>query len=239
MSIWVTRSAPDNASTARRLHAFGSEPLVVPVLQAAAIDHPPLSRRPDAIIFSSKHAVRHHRPPADHARIPVHAAGEAVAAAARALGYRDVTWSGGDDRVLCDTLRYLLPDDDALVAHICSPRTSRFVEDRMAVHGVAVERQEVYAAQRVDALPVHAVAAGVGGILIHSAVAAAAVRPIVVAAGWRGTIWCISAAAAAVFDGVPGVRLSIARQPTEASLLGLVKREAADMGIWPGFANDN
>lgn len=224
MSIWVTRSAPDNLATARRIHALGSTPVLVPVLDVAPIAHAPLAKRPDAIIFSSKHAVRHHQPPADFVSIPVHAASEGVAQAAREMGYRDVSWAGGDDRVLCDSLRWLLPDD-AQVAYFCSERTSSFVEERLAAHGATVTRIVVYAAARLDVQPALATTHGVRGILVHSTNAAIAIRPLIVSRGWQGTVWCISAAAAAVLAGLPGVRLSVARQPTEASLLGLVRRD--------------
>ncbi len=244
MSIWVTRSSPDNLSTARRLHADGARPLMVPVLGTVARDAPPFAAAPDAIVFSSRHAVRHHVPPADHGRIPAYAAGEAVATAARAAGYRTVTWSGGDDRSLCDFVRHLVPDGGT-IAYVCSDRTSRFVEDRLAGFGFVVDRRVVYETRVIDAGEAQVALDQVSGILIHSAPAAVRVREVVEGSGWRGTIWCISAASAAVLAGLDGVRVAVARQPTEASLIGLVRRETGATSPKPtppvrdDVANDN
>ena len=38
MSVWITRSAPDNLRTARELHALGHRPLVVPVVRSQPLE---------------------------------------------------------------------------------------------------------------------------------------------------------------------------------------------------------
>lgn len=236
MTMWVTRSAPDNLATARRLRGMGYGSVVVPVLRTRRIDQERVEGRPDAIVFSSAHAVRHHQRPAVNDTIAVFAASEGVARAAQSAGYANVTSTGGDDDILAGLLAHILPCGGRVV-EFCARRTAPTLRDALSGQGFRIEPVPVY-----DAVPVAptelgdmAFFSGIGGIMVHSSAGARAVRRIVARAGWRGRIWCISPASAAHLAGLDGVKLSCAAEPTEQALLALVEQEALPTR-WPAQA---
>jgi len=227
VTLWVTRSAPDNLATARRLREMGYGSIVVPVLRTRPLAHDPVQGRPDAIVFTSAHAVRHHRRPAVNDTIAVFAASDGVACAARAAGYANITSTGGDEEILAGLLAHVLPPGGRVV-EFCASRTSRTLSRSLSNRGFHVDHVPVYDAAPVDPPEIGdaGFSAGVGGIVIHSCAGALAVRQIVEQSGWRGRIWCISPASALCLDGLDGVTLSWAAEPTERALLALVEYEA-------------
>lgn len=226
MPVWITRAAPDNLATARRLRQRGYGSVVVPVLTTRAIDHAPVDGRPDAIVFTSAHAVRHHRRPAVNDTVPVFAASEATARAAQGAGYANITSTGGDEQILSGLLAHILPPGGRIVEY-CARRTSPTLSRTLSGLGLRVDHLAVYESVALDGSEIGdtAFSTGVGGIMVHSCVGARAVRRIIARNGWRGRIWCISPASAAQFAGLDGVALSCAAEPTEAALLALVERE--------------
>ncbi|WEJ99941.1 MAG: uroporphyrinogen-III synthase [Candidatus Sphingomonas phytovorans] len=237
MSVWVTRAAPDNLATARRLKGMGYGSVVVPVIRTRPIDHEPVEGRPDAIVFTSAHAVRHHRRPAVNDTVPVFAVSEGIARVALSTGYANVTSTGGDEEILLGLLAHILPPGGRVV-EFCSPRTAHGLSRSLAARGFRVDHLPVYDMVTVDPADMEgaaAFAAGVGGIVIHSRAGARSVRRIIERNGWRGRIWCISPASAAHLSGLNGVTLSCAAEPTEAALLDLVRREALPTR-WPAEA---
>lgn len=233
MTLWVTRSAPENLATARRLREMGYESIVVPVLRTRAIEHEPVEGRPDAIVFTSAHAIRHHRRPAVNDTIAVFAASDGVARAARSAGYANITSTGGDEGILAGLLAHVLPPGGRVV-EFCAPRTSGTLSRSLSDRGFRVDNVPVYDAVAVDPSEIGGAAfsAGVGGIIIHSCAGALSVRRIIERSGWRGRIWCISPASAAQLHDLAGVTLSCAAKPTEQALLALVEREALPTR-WP------
>jgi len=227
MTLWITRSAPDNLATARRLKAMGYGSIVVPVLHTFAIDHDPGEGRPDAIVFTSAHAVRHHRRPAVNDTIAVFAASDGVADAARSAGYANITSTADDPRILAGLLAHVLPPGGRLV-EFCGLQTSPWLSRCLSVRGFRVDRVPVYDVAAADPAGFDAAPfkAGVGGILVHSRAGSLSVRRIIERTGWRGRIWCMSPASALLLDGLEGVSLSWAAEPTERDLLALVEREA-------------
>lgn len=233
MTLWVTRAAPDNLATARRLRAMGYGSIVVPVLRTRAIEHEPGTGRPDAIMFTSAHAVRHHRRPAVNDTVAVFAASEGVARAARAAGYANITSTGDDAGILAGLLAHVLPPGGRLT-EFCARRTSPGFSQRLSGKGFRVDHVPVYDMEPVDPAELGdtPVPTGVGGILVHSCGGALAVRQIIERTGWRGPIWCISPASALLLDGLDGITLSWAAAPTERDLMALVESEALPTR-WP------
>lgn len=233
MTMWVTRSAPDNLATARRLRAMGYGSVLVPVLRTRRLEHEGVEGRPDAIVFSSAHAVRHHQRPQVNDTVAVFAASDGVARVAQSAGYANVTSTGGDEDILAGLLAHVLPRGGRMV-EFCARRTSPRLRDALSGQGFRIEPVRVY-----DAVPVGPAEIGdaaffarIGGIVVHSSAGARAVRRIVERAGWRGRIWCISPASAAQLAGLDGVTLSCAAEPTEQALLALVEQEALPTR-WP------
>ena len=233
MTLWVTRAEPDNLATARRLRAMGYGSIVVPVLRTRAIDHDPAAGRPDAIVFTSAHAVRHHRRPEGNDTVAVFAASEGVARAARSAGYANITSTGDDAGILAGLLAHVLPPGGRLI-EFCARRTSPALSHCLSGKGFRVDHVPVYDVVPVDPAELGGVPfpAGVGGIVVHSCGGALAVRRIVERSGWRGPIWCISPASALCLDGLDGITLSWAAAPTERDRMALVEREALPTR-WP------
>ena len=88
--IWVTRTAPFNRLTAKRLAGAGHDALCAPVLRVVPIPAPPLMAVPDALVFTSLNGVRLHRFSPSLAEVAVFAVGDHSARYARAREYFDV-----------------------------------------------------------------------------------------------------------------------------------------------------
>lgn len=226
MSVWVTRSAPDNLSTARGLKALGRRPLLVPVLTTRGLRHGEPDAMPDALLFSSVHAVRHHRLGERFQKLPVFAASGAVAAAASAAGYLTVTSTCGSDRALRGLLRHVLPPG-ARVTMFCAERTSDALETELQNSGVRLERRVVYEPIGLDDRDMKAALERlerIRAVTIHSRTAAERLLPLFSRTGWRGSVWCISRAAALPFADAPGLSLAVSDRPSEDMFLSMVSR---------------
>lgn len=224
MSVWITRSAPDNLATARRLRAVGIRPLLFPVIETRALSQSRLSLRPDAIVFSSVHAVRHHVRHEELFAVPVVVRSEEIANAARQAGYFAITSTAGDEAMLHEVLARVVPARGHAL-YLCAARTSGMLEAALLERGRQVERRPVY-------LPVEREPGGlsplverlsrVNAIVLHSSVGHATVREVIAAAGWRGPIWCISPQSADPFRNLAGIAPRVAAAPTEQALIEMV-----------------
>ena len=224
MSVWVTRSAPDNLSTARGLKALGRRALLVPVLTTRAVAHAEPAALPDALLFSSAHAVRHHRLGERFRAVPVFAASGAVAAAAAHAGYLTITSTGGNEDALAGLMGFALPPQSCVLL-LCAERTGDGFAEQLSRAGTRVDRLAVYepvglgdaaiatALRRLDR---------VEAITIHSRTAAERLAPLIRERRWRGSLWCISPATAALFDGTPGVAVAVPDRPTEDAFLTMI-----------------
>lgn len=224
MSVWVTRSAPDNLSTARGLKALGRKPLLVPVLTTRAVPHDEPGATPDAMLFSSVHAVRHHSFGERFRQIPVFAASGAVAAAAAAAGYLSVTSTGSDENALAGLMRHILPHQ-ARIAMLCAERTSDTLEAGLQAGGARPERVVVYEPAALED-PELATAVDrldrIVAITVHSRTAAERLLPLLRRADWRGSLWCMSRAAGLPFANVPGLAVAVSEEPSEAAFLSMI-----------------
>lgn len=226
MSVWITRSAPDNLRTARHLHALGQRPLMLPVLTTEAVAQPGCDALPDAIVFTSGHAVRHFAGDAMLAGVPVYAASALVAAAATAAGYVTATSTGGSDAALLALLGHVLAPG-ALVLLLCGERTSPLLAEALRARGLRVARRVVYRPVPVGDGVMAQVAAAldrIDAITVHSRGGAAQIMPMLRDAGWRGSLWCISKQAAQACADLRDVAVQTAPVPCEASLIDMIGR---------------
>ncbi|WP_151991828.1 uroporphyrinogen-III synthase [Sphingomonas aurantiaca] len=224
MSVWITRSAPDNLRTARELRALGQMPLMVPILRTVPRYQPPITSPPDAIVFTSVHAVRHFARHDQLLSVPVFAASGPVAKAASLAGYVNVTSTGGDDAMLSELVGHVLPRQ-ARVLLLCGDSTSAIAADRLLAQGCCVERQAVYKSVSIqdDALaPVRKALDRVSAIVLHSRSSAERIVPLLCRAHWRGSLWCISEQAAHACSDLPHVTVHTAARPSERSLLDMI-----------------
>lgn len=226
MSVWITRSAPDNLRTARELHVLGQRPLMVPVMTTVARYQPPITSLPDAIVFTSVHAVRHFARRDQLGSVPVFAASGPVADAASLAGYATVTSTGGDDEMLSDLIGHVLPPA-ARILLLCGDSTSPIVADRLAAHDCRVARQSVYKSVPIQdhaLAPVTGALDRISAIVVHSRSGARRVVPMLRGARWRGALWCISEQAADACSDLQHVSVHTAAHPTERSLLDMIAR---------------
>ncbi len=228
MSVWITRSAPDNLRTARELHALGHRPLVVPVVTTVPRPQSHVIVLPDAVVFTSLHAVRHYANHDALASLPVFAASGAVAAAAASAGYTTVTSTGEDDAMLCRLVAHVLPAG-AQVLLACGSGTTSTISDRLSGRGCSVSRAVAY---DTIALPDDALTAAtrgldrIGAIVVHSRSGGETIAPLLRRARWRGTLWCISERAAEACDAVSDATVRVAACATEGSLLEMIASAA-------------
>lgn len=227
MRIWVTRTEPDNRSTAARLQALGHDVVSVPVLGVRPFSTEQPDLLPDAIVFTSMNGVRHHAARAQYKALPVFVVGDATAGAARDAGYSDVRSAGGDVR---DLQRLILNDlaPPARIVHFGARETAGDLKGFLRRFGYLVERRIVYTAQAVAIrwlLQVRTELPSIDGILVHSPRAAERVARVLAGTSWRGNVWCLSEACALRLTDLPGIRLHFSSRPNEAALIEMVRQD--------------
>jgi uroporphyrinogen-III synthase len=227
--LLVTR--PEGEASAAALRMRGHEVLLAPVLRietlAAEFGAGPWS----ALLLTSANAAR---AIAAHARrdallhLPLFAVGRRTAAAAREVGFTDVTNADGDQRELASLvaaraklgpLLYLAGED----------RAGDLAGD-LARHGLVTEIAVVYRAVALSALPPAAHQAlgtgGLQGVLHYSrrsaeAFVACARSADLLGAALAVTHYCLSVEVAAPLSAA-GATVRIATRPTESALIDLI-----------------
>jgi uroporphyrinogen-III synthase len=124
MRVLVLRPEPQASRRAATLEARGFEVTLAPMLtvvpahDVVASILSPEQPAPDALVFTSAHAVAAIEPDArvgELLEVPAWTVGPGTAAAARAAGFATVTDAGGDARLLLDRLLSDLPENSTLV----------------------------------------------------------------------------------------------------------------------------
>lgn len=144
LPLLVTRADPGGLATVRRAQAEGLDARHVPLFTARPLDwEAPDPAHFEGLLLTSAQAVRLAGPRlAALANLPVHAVGEATAAAARAAGLEVATVGDTDGRALLDAMA---SQAIARVLWLCGrDRTA------LAATGIAITPIPVYA---VDAAP--------------------------------------------------------------------------------------
>lgn len=225
-TIWVTRTAPYNRLTARHLKGAGFRPLLEPALHVLPLPVTEPIAVPDALVFTSLQAIRLHRFFPSLAEIPVFAVGDHSARFARLRGYRNVASASGDVHDLRGLVRARMRTG-ADILHISAVQPAADLAAMLREDGFIARRLCVYETVEASLLDLEWIAgslASIDIILIHSPRAARHVAAWLhrQSPDWAGVICCISAAAAAPFEGVARARIRIAARPDEASLLSLL-----------------
>lgn len=253
--LWVTRSAPHNRRTERRLRAIGHNVIRVPVLEIEPVAQPAPAARPDAILFTSAHGVSHHPFQEEWAPIPVFTVGDRTAETALKAGYRDVRSARGDVTDLQKLVVTSVPRP-ALIVHFSAEQPAGDLCAYLEMSGYEAVRHVVYRSRAVsDADLGRAIGAlpSLDGILVQSPKGARRVAELVAEHRWSGRIFCISQGCAAELHHLPHVQIAVAVRPNEDSLMQLVglaagrkprsapRRLAAVDGSAPALltANDN
>lgn len=237
MLIWVTRTAPDNFLTARRLMDMGHRTLLVPTLEAVPVDHEPLSCEPAAILFTSANGVRHHKPQPELAHVPVFAVGSHASELAIRAGYLTVTSTGGDADLAKILISLALPLASRIV-HFAAREVGPTLPDHIRSLGHDYDQVAVYEVAEAAAEPALGSLKAIDAVTVHSAKAAARAAQLLQRSGWQGKVWALSDACKLPFAEFVGARVLVASQPTERALLDLVPDLTGRLGVRSGVNAD-
>lgn len=217
-AIAVLRPEPGNAATAAAIEALGLTAIRLPLFEVHAIDWvAPDASRFDALLLTSANAPRHAGPGLAGLRsLPVHAVGDATAAAARDAGLEVVAVGGRDGA--------------ALVAAAAASGVRRGLllggRDRaLASDPIIAEAIAIYASDPM-AVPVEALDRLTGSVvMVHSPRAARRVADLIDRAGIdRRTVRLAAiSAAAAQAAGDDWDRIAAAATPDDAALTALAR----------------
>lgn len=212
--ILVLRPEPGAGETARRLRDRGLEAIATPLfaIEPVAWEAPdPASF--DALLLTSANAVRHGGDQLVRLRgLPVHAVGQASAAAARDAGFAIAsTGDAGVDRLLGSI------DQELRLLHLCG--TDRREPDAGRHRVTAIP---VYQAKAIGQPDLASATANVA--LVHSPRAAARLAELIPAPDRGSTAIAAISDAAAEAVGAGWKAVEAAAQPTEEALLALAAR---------------
>ena len=217
-AIAVLRPEPGNTATAAAIEALGLTAIRLPLFEVHAIDWvAPDASRFDALLLTSANAPRHAGPGLAALRgLPVHAVGDATAAAARDAGLEVVAVGGRDGA--------------ALVAAAAASGVRRGLllggRDRaLASDPIIAEAIATYASDPM-AVPVEALDRLTGSVvMVHSPRAARRVADLIDRAGIdRRTVRLAAiSAAAAQAAGDDWDRIAAAATPDDAALAALAR----------------
>jgi uroporphyrinogen-III synthase len=215
----ILRPQPGAAETAARVAALGHVPLVLPATEIAATTVTLPTGPWQAVLVTSGHALRA-MPVLDAQLLSV---GDATAALARDLGWADVVSAAGDVEALTRLAQTRLKPELGRLLYPRGATVAGDLEGRLEAAGFEIEAPVVYAGRPAADFPNalrSTLQAGAGDILIHAPSAGRALAEA--AAGvaldeWRAV--CLSAAIAATIEGLDWQAVSIAAEPTEASLM--------------------
>lgn len=217
-AIAVLRPEPGNTATAAAIEALGLTAIRLPLFEVHAIDWtPPDVTRFDALLLTSANALRRAGPGLAALRgLPVHAVGDATAAAARDAGLEVVAVG---DR-----------DGAALVAAAAASGVQRALllggRDRaVEEHPIIAEAIAVYASEPV-AVALEALDQLAGSVvLLHSARAARRVADLIDRAGIDRRTVRLAAISAAAAEAAGGnwEGIAAAASPDDATLIQLAR----------------
>lgn len=199
---------------------MGFDAVVAPLFRVEAVAwNPPDPSDMDSVLITSANAARLGGEALRRfTELPCYAVGESSAAAAQAIGFRDVRTGPGDGAAL---IGMMAKDGVGSVFHPCG-------RDHIPLGHPRIERRIVYAAEPVERLPDEAAAALESGALtlLHSPRAAASFSALVDEAGLdrsRIAAAAISPAAAEA-AGTGWKTIEAAPQPRDHALLELAVR---------------
>ena len=224
--LWVTRSSPYAFLTGHHLRAAGHNPLVMPVLTIRPISYEPLTKPPDALVFTSAHGVTHHLFDPEMAEVPVYVVGQRTERTARDVGYRDVISADGNVGDLYDLITARAPRGSSVV-HFGALEPAGDLARDLVGQGFSAQHVAVYESLDVPSnmlRPALAALPWIDGVLEHSPKAGRRLARFLTECGdlWHGTVFCISRAAAEPISEMINAPVRVAQFPTENSLIALI-----------------
>lgn len=228
MRVLITRPLEDGAALAVRLRSAGHQAIHAPMMEIVYRDGAEINLAPyDAVLITSANGARALARRTTQRQVPLLAVGAATTAVARALGFTDVTASGGDVAALADTVAQKIPAGASLL-HVAGSVSAGDLRGDLVARGYAVDRVVAYEARAVPGLDMaarQALQSGVDVALFYSPRTARLFADLVRAAQLEDAVRVVTAAglSKAVTDALqslPWRRIVMAATPDESALLG-------------------
>jgi uroporphyrinogen-III synthase len=241
MAILVTRPQPDDETTAAHLRARGFEVLQAPMLRFEPVAfHDDADARYGAVIVTSANALRgidSHLKDSTLLKLPLFAVGEKTAAAARDVGFKNVTSADGDAGTLRDlvtaSVKAKALKKAATLLYLAGADLARDLAGELGERGFTVVTHPTYRMAAVASLPREVCDAFAGNrieaVLHYSRRSARAFLEAARSAGVEITALaipqcCISDGVAAVVRDAGASQVMAAASPDENALFGVLDR---------------
>ncbi|WP_298917722.1 uroporphyrinogen-III synthase [uncultured Algimonas sp.] len=206
--VWITRTQPAAARSARVWAEAGFKPVVAPLLRVeplgAVSDLP--NRAP--LIFTSAHGVRHSGLVGDERR--VYAIGRATADEAAAQGFSDIVSANGN----WTSLVHRVEKTREQIFHISGETVRGRIVETLRDRGLSAERRVVYRTRPVCNAPIDV--ASVQAVALYSPLASETLMALPETDLSHLTAHCLSANVAAPLSGMT---VRIAKSPDESALI--------------------
>ena len=236
MRLLVTRPEPDAGREAEALAARGHEAVLAPLLKIEFARDVPLDfAGVQALIVTSRNALRARRELPDARKLPLFAVGEATARAARDIGFANVTTGPGTAEELTELIAATLEPKHGPLVHLAGETLAFDLKSRLEAKGFTLCQPVLYRARPAEQLPAQALSllksGKVDGAILLSPLTARTFALLidkhgVVTQGRRLVCYCLSQAVAEVLS-VLGFEVRVAARPREEEVLALVDSEAA------------
>jgi uroporphyrinogen-III synthase len=214
--VWITRTQPAAAESAKAWQAVGANTIVLPLLAVEGVAHSGRLRDRTTLVFTSKNGVDHFQPGDRDKASHIVCVGNATAEHARAAGYENVTSVDGTSEDVTAFLRKHQPQH-LPVRHVSGQHVrGRIVED-LTEAGFSASRRIVYRSKPVLRLPERAPT----HVALYSPLAAETFARLETPLAC--TTLSISPATDAALAGLSGLERRIATRPTEAAMLALLQ----------------
>jgi len=233
MRILITRPREDAEPFARALTALGHEPAIEPLLDITFIPGAPLDLiGVQAILLTSANGARAIAQRIRGRDIAVVAVGPATSAAARAVGFVEVSEASGEGvEALVQFVRAHLKPANGALLHPAGSVTAGDLSGALEAHGFQVRREVIYDAKAVDHLSGAGVAelsAGlVDAVTFFSPRTAAlfvelAEEENLEASLSRVTAICLSQAVATALAPMRFAAIKVAEKPSQDAMLATI-----------------
>ena len=236
MRLLVTRPEPDAGREAEALAARGHEAVLAPLLKIEFARDVPLDfAGVQALIVTSRNALRARRELPDARKLPLFAVGEATARAARNIGFANVTTGPGTAEELAELIAATLEPKHGPLVYLAGETLAFDLKSRLEAKGFTLCQPVLYRARPAEQLPAQALSllksGKVDGAILLSPLTARTFALLidkhgVVTQGRRLVCYCLSQAVAEVLS-VLGFEVRVAARPREEEVLALVDSEAA------------
>jgi uroporphyrinogen-III synthase len=233
MRLLITRPKEDGGGLAESLAELGHEPYVLPLIEIAYPELPEIALDGvQAIIATSRNALRALRRNAAFAAakaLPVYAVGEGTGAFAADLDFAEVRIGAGTGRDLVPLIAKTARPEAGALLYLTGEEVAFDLAGALSALGYDIRRVVAYGVRENPEAPARfdgLTRVGLDGVLVMSPRTGQVLARLLEASPPGDirdlTCYCYSQAVAKPLEHIPGLRLSVARQPRVADLLELI-----------------